>query len=165
MLRWDGTQWTQEPSDNPGPNNYPLAVECRTSEDCFSVGAYQPPAVLLWTMTWQRHESGWNAVPAENQGNNWNVLHATWPVGANFAWAVGRYQIGPTNQSQIEKWDGQAWHIFPSPNPSTSNNALRGVSVVPGSCESWAVGYYVNTVVGYSQTLIERYTPAPGCTP
>ena len=43
------------------------------------------------------------------------------------------------NQTLIERFNGSAWSVVPSPNQGSGNNALNGVSMIPGA--GWAVGY------------------------
>ena len=55
-------------------------------------------------------------------------------------WAVGN--VGEdllANQTLIERFNGSAWSVVPSPDQGTGNNALNGVSMIPGA--GWAVGY------------------------
>ena len=61
-------------------------------------------------------------------------------VSATQSWAVGN--VGSAthpNQTLIERFNGSAWSIVASPNQGTGNNALNGVSMIPGA--GWAVGY------------------------
>jgi hypothetical protein len=43
------------------------------------------------------------------------------------------------NQTLIERFDGSGWSVISSPNLSTSDNGLNGVSMTSGA--GWAVGY------------------------
>jgi hypothetical protein len=61
-------------------------------------------------------------------------------VSAGESWAVGN--VGSdlkSNQTLIERFNGSAWSIVPSPNQGTGNNALNGISMISGA--GWAVGY------------------------
>jgi hypothetical protein len=61
-------------------------------------------------------------------------------VSADEWWGVGN--VGAAlhpNQTLIVRFDGSAWSVVPSPNQGTSNNALNGISMIPGA--GWAVGY------------------------
>ncbi len=59
------------------------------------------------------------------------------------AWVVGTEanSNGEGNDSLIEYWNGTAWSVQPSPDPSANINALRGVAAVSAS-DAWAVGEY-----------------------
>jgi hypothetical protein len=51
----------------------------------------------------------------------------------------------------IIHWNGTAWKLIPSPDPSAQQDLLQGVAVV-NSRYAWAVGYQ-----GTYKTLIERW--------
>jgi hypothetical protein len=62
-------------------------------------------------------------------------------VSANEWWAVGNVgEATHPNQTLIVRFNGSAWSVVASPNQGTANNALNGVSMIPGA--GWAVGYY-----------------------
>jgi hypothetical protein len=67
-------------------------------------------------------------------------------------WAVGYFHkegpLGTYAQTLTEHWDGQAWAIVPSPDPSTGDNFLYGVKAVAHG-DVWAVGdaYNVETAL------------------
>ena len=48
------------------------------------------------------------------------------------------------------------WRVVSSPNASTVDNELRGVEVVSAN-DVWAVGYYLDTNLDFSRTLIMRW--------
>jgi hypothetical protein len=61
-------------------------------------------------------------------------------VSPSETWAVGN--VGEdllANQTLTERFNGSAWSVVPSPDLGTGNNALNGVSMIPGA--GWAVGY------------------------
>jgi hypothetical protein len=61
-------------------------------------------------------------------------------VSAGESWAVGNAGSAlKTNQTLIERFNGSAWSVVSSPNQGIGNNALNGVSMIPGA--GWAVGY------------------------
>ena len=61
-------------------------------------------------------------------------------VSDSESWAVGNVGVAQkSNQTLTERFDGSAWSVVPSPNVGTGNNALNGVSMIPGA--GWAVGY------------------------
>ena len=61
-------------------------------------------------------------------------------VSPGESWAVGNIGTAEnSNRTLIERFDGSGWSIVPSPNQITGNDALNGVSMIPGS--GWAVGY------------------------
>src|SRR5690242_2442549 len=61
-------------------------------------------------------------------------------VSPSETWAVGNAGAAQrANQTLIERYNGSAWSVVPSPDQGTGNNALNGVSMIPGA--GWAVGY------------------------
>ena len=61
-------------------------------------------------------------------------------VSASQSWAVGNVGAAThPNQTLIERFNGSAWSVVPSPDQGTGNNALNGVSMISGA--GWAVGY------------------------
>jgi hypothetical protein len=62
-------------------------------------------------------------------------------VSAGESWAVGGVYNATlhAHQTLIERFDGTAWSVVPSPNQSNMNNGLNSVSMTPG--EGWTVGY------------------------
>jgi FG-GAP-like repeat len=86
-------------------------------------------------------------------------------VSAGESWAVGN--VGSdlrANQTLIERFNGSVWSIVNSPNQGTGNNALNGVSMIPGS--GWAVGYaqsgtYQPLALQWDGTQWSQVSPAP----
>ena len=73
--------------------------------------------------------------------------------------AIGSSYSATTTQTLVESWNGSAWSIIPSPNPSGSvGSTFSGVSCLD-STACTAVGG-TNTDTGAGQTLIED-GPAP----
>ena len=61
-------------------------------------------------------------------------------VSPSESWAVGNIGVAQkANQTLTEQFNGSAWSVVPSPNVGTGNNALNGVSMIPGA--GWAVGF------------------------
>jgi len=61
-------------------------------------------------------------------------------VSAGQSWDVGNLSSSlHANRTLIERFDGSAWSVVPSPNQGSGNNALNGVSMIPGA--GWAVGF------------------------
>src|SRR5215831_7973769 len=61
-------------------------------------------------------------------------------VSAGQSWAVGTLASAlHPNRTVIERFNGSAWSVVPSPDQGGGNNALNGVSMIPGA--GWAVGF------------------------
>jgi hypothetical protein len=68
---------------------------------------------------------------------------------ANDVWVVGDWagRTGAIYRTLIEHWDGTAWHIVQSPNP-TDNAGLFGVTALAPQ-NAWAVGSYAGARPGH----------------
>lgn len=71
----------------------------------------------------------------------------------NDVWVVGA-QYNSHYQTLTEHWDGTAWSVVSSPNPSNKQNFLLGVTAISRK-NVWAVGNRVQGTV--QQTLIEHW--------
>lgn len=114
---------------------------------------------------------GWAGVPPLNPGTSANVLNGVAVISACNVWAVGSDDSagGPT-QTLIEHWNGSAWAVVPSPDPSSDGwNILTGVQAASPT-DIWAVGYD-GVTDGGQETLIVHWngtrwvqvpSPSPG---
>jgi hypothetical protein len=99
-------------------------------------------------------------VPGCQDGNiQWsgNALNAVTTVSATDAWAVGHTCY--TMKTLVERWNGTAWKIVPSPSFMTGGdgiqNSLNGVAAAAPS-NVWAVGFHT-AANGAFLTLIEHW--------
>jgi hypothetical protein len=100
-----------------------------------------------------------SAVPSANAVADGNDLYAASATAASDGWAVGYYvTTSGIDRTLIEHWDGGAWSVIPSPNPSLSFNFLYGTTA-KSSSDAWAVGRY-RTGSGAYQPLIEHWDGA-----
>ena len=122
--------------------------------------------------------SSWSVTPTPNGPNQVNWLLNADAAASSDVWAVGLSATNPPEQSfrqtLVERWNGSAWSVVPSPNPTPPlsggpvSNELYGVAAV-SSNDVWAVGTSVD--FGAGQTLIEHWngtawsvvsSPSPG---
>jgi hypothetical protein len=160
------TSWTVAPSPNPAAyGNLLKAVSARTTTDAWAVGASagstsNQPLAEHWNGT------SWSAVPTPNpvaacqDGNiQWagNALNAVATISATDVWAVGHTCY--TMKTLVERWNGAAWTIVPSPSFMTGGdgiqNSLNGVAALSAT-NVWAVGFHTATNGAYV-TLIEHW--------
>src|SRR5207253_1571992 len=62
---------------------------------------------------------------------------------ATDVWAVGNFFDSGIAKTLIEHWNGNRWHVLPSPNPGRQPlhfDVLNGVSAVSPT-DAWAVGF------------------------
>ena len=158
--RWNGTSWAvvASPSTSPTQNNYLTGVTYVPGSDCWAVGYY------LTGFTYQTIIERWNgsawtaATSPNNTATKTNNLRDVTCVSDTDCWAVGNYQDGGAGRTLIEHWDGTAWSIVTSPNPSGAQSPfLYGVTCTSAS-DCWAVGYFYNGIA--EQTMILRWNGA-----
>ena len=102
--------------------------------------------------------SSWRIVPSPSflTGGDGiqNELYGVAAVSATDVWAVGFYEAASgAYQTLALHWNGSAWKVVPSPNPSQTVNVLTAVAAV-GPGDIWAVGYMNG---GASQPLVEHW--------
>lgn len=164
-----GDAWTVAPQPAPPPGTGTFNdVSASSSTDVWAVGVTIPGATGATTRsihgagTFTRRFDGtsWTDVASPNAPGSvsssfWGVL----AIAPNDAWAVG-YSLRPKNvvRTLIERWDGTAWTIVPSPNAGRpARGYLTGVAAA-GPDDVWAVGSYGPSREGeLSRTLIEHW--------
>jgi hypothetical protein len=127
-------------------------------------------ATLLMILTWAGtavgldEQAAWGQVPSPNRGSKENELAGLAVVASDDIWAVGRYNSGrpPTatgRDTLALHWNGSAWSIVPTPNPTWSGADFFTLEDAEwsSSTEVWAVGYAADFASLKSTTLIERW--------
>ena len=148
---WNGQQWSVIPSPNVGTHNNRLhGVAAISATDVWAVGEFLDPNGTAHSVIEHWNGQRWTIVTFSLRPS---VLNAISAVSATDIWAVGQVMTS----TLTEHWDGAAWRIVPSPNPSTNNNILSGVASVSAS-NVWAVGAVITS--GPSLTLIEHWNGA-----
>jgi hypothetical protein len=153
---WNGAAWSVASSPSPGTNGNDLrGVATIATNDVWAVGYY-------YSSTWQtlvEHWNGtiWSVVSSPSPDTYGDYLNGVAAVAANDVWAVG-YNAASTggHHTLTEHWNGSAWSVVSSPNPSTHDNYLNGVAAVSAN-DVWAVGYYGGSSGGPFQTLVEHW--------
>jgi hypothetical protein len=162
---WDGTAWSvvTSPNTSVSQQNDLYSVTCASSSDCWAVGNYFTSGISQ-TLTEHWDGASWSIVISPNTATTQNnFLNGVTCNSAIDCWTVGYYDSGafdatgnPISQTLIERWNGAAWLVTPSPNSSTAEtNYLLGVDCASASL-CWAVGY--NFGANPDQTaVIERW--------
>jgi hypothetical protein len=170
---WNGTTWSIIASPNQGPNTNVLSgITSISASDLWAVGQYVSSKTLNFqTLIEHYNGSTWTIVASPNikaMGNGFSEVSA---VSSHDIWAVGVASTLPSNTSQalIEHYNGSTWTIVASPNVSSSQNFLHGVTAISANAV-WAVGLSINSA-GVRKTLIEQWngstwrivpSPSPG---
>ena len=142
---------------NPNPSstdNELFGVSAVSGTDAWAVGRYTNNTThVVDTLVLHWNGAAWSRVPSPSPGPGGSVLLGVNAVSAADAWAVGFSQGTTGSQATlILHWNGRAWSQVPSPNPSSPNNELTGVSAVSGT-DAWAVGDRGSSSAGQADTL------------
>jgi hypothetical protein len=152
-MHYDGTAWTVVPSPSPsgGTTLNPLrtvlnSVTAISPTDVWAVGnTFTTDGTNLPDKVVSMHWNGtaWRLVSTANPGTN-AVLTGVSARSATDVWAVGYHDDRsgsiPIRVTVTEHWTGSSWTVVPSPNGTSGDTSLFGVSVTPGTGPVWAVG-------------------------
>jgi hypothetical protein len=169
--RWNGSAWSIVTSPNPPAPSIRLAgIACSGAFACMAVGDSGSSLPLHVKTLAER----WN-------GTQWIIVKSPNPVGAIYSSlssisctgdtecvAVGEYFPRGRRQSQnhafIERWNGSAWTLMPSPTPRGSIGSYLSAVSCTSRSDCVAVGtarYPHRKGVSYGgpreHTLIERW--------
>jgi hypothetical protein len=183
---WNGRRWKVQPSPNPGGAHEDelLGVAATSSTNAWAVGYYYNGTA---TETLVEHWNGkkWRVQPSPSANGACATPRALTLRGrviglvsvaatsSTDAWAVGVRCGRTATHSLIEHWNGKAWKVQRSPNPSGSGNSsgLSGVAAT-SSGNAWAVGAYRKNPTTPQGTLIEHWNgkdwtvqPSPNADP
>jgi hypothetical protein len=163
---WNGKKWSVQPSPSPaspctvaGPLTQAarvlkgrpaiglLSVAATSSSNAWAVGIRC--ASTGGTRTLVEHWNGkvWKIQRSENPGGSGKTsgFSGVTATSSGNAWAVGAYtkNRGALRQTLIERFNGTAWKVQPSPNadPTQADNGLFDVAAT-SSGNAWAVGSY-----------------------
>ncbi len=127
---------------------YLNGVSCASSTSCMAVGYYyngSPYQTLIesWNGT------NWSIVPSPDPSSNYNYLYGVSCVSSIDCVAVGSYFDSSADrglQTLVESWNGTDWSIISSPDQSSSDNVLQGVSCTR-STDCVAVGWGTTALI------------------
>src|SRR3712207_4370796 len=72
---------------------------------------------------------------------------------------IGACALMGINLARAQQTCTPGWVVIESPNPDTSNNQLKGATVI-SSTDAWAVGLYVNRAANQFQNLAMHWDGA-----
>jgi hypothetical protein len=148
--------WSVSASPSPlGPvTGLATAVSCPTATTCFAVGQYDsgsmhPSLIERWNGT------NWSVVPNPNpDGATATRLIDIDCISETSCFAVGETAGPHADWTFVERWNGTAWSIVPSPTPPGTTASLFGVSCV-STTSCFAVGAVDNGST--DKSLVERW--------
>jgi hypothetical protein len=148
------------PDTGPADSNVLYSVACPAAGDCWAVGYDFFSPGIEHTLIEHFDGTSWAIVSSPNPAGTIGAAL----VGVSCATVSDCDAVGNTYDSTdgvyvtlTEHYDGTAWSLVTSPNPSTSQNSqLLGVSCAAGTC--WAVGETYSSGNTSAQTLVEENT-------
>ncbi len=159
--RWNGTRWVAQLSPTPAGavSSHLSAVRCASRASCLAVGQYSTSTTTR-TLALRWDGSHWSIVRSANPPDAAvsGLTDLACPSSTS-CFAVGGWFAGtPTSSAEstlVERWNGSAWSIVPSPNVSDAiDSGLSGVACATAtSC--FAVGSSYTEV--RNDTLVEHW--------
>jgi hypothetical protein len=160
--RWDGTAWRVVPvSPSPGPWSVLKAVSGSGPRDVWAVGVQdvevrggstERALALHWDgVAWKRVR-----VPSPGTRLQPFALQDVVAVSSTNAWAVGALATRTSHRTVAMHWNGKAWKIVRSANPSSKYQAFAAVTA-DSARSVWAVGTYYDAGARRMRTLVERW--------
>jgi hypothetical protein len=158
--RWNGAAWVIQKT--PGPSGVIgrglAAVSCTSASACIAVGNYEIKGHIQMTLAEVWNGTAWAVQTTPNpSGAEPGYLDAISCTSASACTAVGYYvnSAGAT-VTLAEVWNGTAWAVQTTPNPSAavSGSQLSAVSCTSASACT-AVGAYFTSSA--QVTLAERW--------
>jgi hypothetical protein len=143
---------TRSPNVGPGDNSL-HSVAATSACNAWAVGFYtNSKGTVARTLIEHWNGKAWKVQPSPNLGSATNApeLEAVAAASATHAWVVGDRFNGTAFHAFVERWNGNAWKLQPSPRRGSSYT-LAGVAATSAT-NVWAVGNY-----DIDHTLIEHF--------
>jgi WD40 repeat protein len=125
---WNGSTWTAQPILQVNVSRFGLLtdVSCSSTTACMTVGYYYSDKGYKSGIAEQWNGSVWTIRPTlKHRGIDLSEVSC---VSASACTAVGIHDNGIAFKTLIEAWNGTAWVVQTSPDPSPNGNYLYGVS-------------------------------------
>jgi hypothetical protein len=160
---WNGSAWSLGSASNPsGATSAVLeGVSCSSSTFCMATGSFHESGGLEKTLAERWNGSAWSVLSSPNPGEaefgfGLLILNAVSCPSSTSCNAVGSYLSKSLETKTLaEIWNGTAWSLQSSPNPTGStSNPLVGVSC-SSSTACTSVGSFLES--GNEKALAERY--------
>ncbi len=156
IVHWNGGRWSQVGRASSGrPFDQLDSVTCSGPSDCWAVGFSGPHQIQYNFIPGVEPDVSGSAALVEHwNGSTWAVVPTPGPAGTqgqylaavtctdpSDCWAVGTTMDagGDPSGALVERWNGSAWTVAPSPEPGTPGDLLTAVTCVAAS-NCWATG-------------------------
>jgi hypothetical protein len=150
--RWNGTTWTVQPTPNPtGTSPSLYGVSCTSATACIAVGSYIDSTGNRVTLAERWDGTNWTIQPTPSpSGGGDSFLSGVSCTSATACTAVGyasKYDSGHVifEVTLAERWDGTAWTIQSTANPTAVQDTLSSVSCISATACT-AVGHSLGTL-------------------
>jgi hypothetical protein len=154
--RWNGTNWTIQPTPNPPPGGVLAAVSCTTPAGCTAAGNLNATSNSGTTTLVERwNGTTWAIQPTPVLSAGQGSFFSGVACQATACTAVG-LNLPDTGPSMLaERWDGTSWQIQPMPTPPNAPDIDPPAVACPNPSVCTAAGGY--TSVGPKLTLAEQW--------
>ena len=156
---WNGKRWSIRPAEQvPDNDSQFTGVSCTSRVSCTAAGIYGNLSGLDYPLAERWNGEVWTIQPVPHpEGQLDSFLIDVACSTARACTATGRYftETGPS-YTFAKSWNGKAWVLQPTVNPSETINALDGVACTSATACT-AVGGYAGPE-SVSRSLIERYS-------
>ncbi len=163
---WDGSTWTLWGPSLPARavGGSLAGVRCQSATSCLAVGTWTNAGNATHTLAERWDATSWTVKPTPTpSGATESGLAALACPALTQCIAVGQYRDAANNSLTLaETWNGTAWSIQPTPNPTGSTfNELNGVACAsPTQCTAVGSGF-AEGWNGTTWTLQTIVTPRP----
>lgn len=136
-LHWTGTAWRNVPAPRTSDADFLHDVKVIQTDDVWAVGSIETnnhTLILHWD------GEGWSVVSSPNPSGK-DILTGVDGTSSTDVWAVGISDFlepSETFRTLVAHWDGEAWTVVPSPNPTSFNLLWDVLALSP--TDAWAVG-------------------------
>ena len=143
-MRWDGTFWTLVKMPAVLGIAELSGVSCAAAKSCMAVGLQNPGSEPL-TLAERWNGTRWIVIPTPNPANT--IASYLDSVACDLTGCTAAGYYGPSSGlapvlTLMESWNGKAWSLVPTPNPSNAINALFLDVSCPTQPSCTAAGYY-----------------------
>ena len=144
IAHWDGMEWSIVPAAvAPGSSAFLYGIAAIAADDIWAVGYIQGGFSAQQPLTMHWDGTSWSLVlsPSTSPANR-DILWAVSALSTDDIWATGYSVDAVTSEIRtlVQHWNGSAWSIAPSPNPSGSiYNFSWGIEAVSAT-DVWIMG-------------------------